>query len=125
MTDDQGHYGFGGLCPGTVTLVANLPSGASVHSAAFAVDGKNAYDVNLSAQPSGGGSVTEPTVVVPVQATGETIAQESATPEPSMPTTGNSSWLLVGGAAMGVLLLILAGARRAFGTSHAQARGRD
>ena len=118
MTDDQGRFGFGGLCPGTVTLFASLPGGESVYAAAIEVDGKNSYDVNLSAQPEGAGPVTEPTVVVPVQAAGETSGTETPTAEPAMPTTGTSGWLLAGAAAMGALMLLLAGARRAFSTSH-------
>jgi cytoskeletal protein RodZ len=117
MTDDDGRYGFGGLCPGTLSLVATLPGGGMVHAATIEVDGKNAYDVNLTAQKSGGGSTSEPAVAVPAQAT-----EVSPTPEPSMPTTGYSGWLLLGGAAMGTLLLILAGARRTLSTSRVRSR---
>ena len=42
-------------------------------------------------------------------------AQQTATPEPDMPETGYSGWLLIGGALLGALLLLTAGARRLLG----------
>jgi hypothetical protein len=102
MTDDNGHYGFGGLCAGIVTLEAYLLGGQATQPGQANLNGKDSVRLDLVVQQSGGAAVTEPP---PSQAT--------ATPEPDMPATGYSGLLLVGAALLGVLLLILAGTRRA------------
>jgi protocatechuate 3,4-dioxygenase beta subunit len=102
MTDDNGHYGFGGLCAGTVTLTAHLPDGQTSQTAQASLDGKNSAQLDLSVRPAGA-IITTPASTL----------QHTPTPEPDMPATGYSGWLLVGAALLGALLLISAGARRA------------
>jgi hypothetical protein len=108
MTDDGGHYGFGGLCAGTVTLQAALPNGRNTSPATANLDGQSSVHIDLSVSPAG---VTGTTLPVATTA----AAQQTPTPTPEMPTTGYANWLLVGGALLGLLLLLSAGARRAFG----------
>jgi len=104
LTDDNGQYGFAGLCAGQATLQATLPDGQTSSVATIDIDGKNNVQLDLGFSTIGA-------------AAAETAAtpQQVATPEPSMPETGYSGWLLVGGALLGVLLLLFAGARRVFG----------
>jgi hypothetical protein len=102
MTDDSGHYGFGGLCAGTVTLQAYLLEGQTSQSAATNLNGKDGVWLDLRVQQVEAAAVTQaPT------------SQPTVTPEPHMPATGYSGLLLVGAALLGALLLILAGTRRA------------
>jgi hypothetical protein len=101
MTDDSGHYGFAGLCAGSATLSAVLSNGQASQGAAVTLNGRDAREVNLSA--------------VPIQATvaaTATLAQQTATPEPDLPATGYSGWLLAGAALLGLFLLLSAGMRR-------------
>ncbi len=102
LTDDQGHYGFGGLCAGPATLQAFLPDGQASQSAWINLNGKEIIRLNLSALSAGA-------------ATGSPAPQQSPTAEPNMPTTGYSGLLLAGAALLGALLLLLAGTRRALG----------
>jgi hypothetical protein len=110
MTDDSGHFGFGGLCAGSATLQATLPNGQMTAAATVSLDGKSSVHVELR---TGTVSTAAPTQAA-ATATGQ-AAQQSPTPEPSMPVTGYSGLLLVGGAILGVLLLLFAGARRSLG----------
>jgi hypothetical protein len=102
MTDDQGHYGFGGLCAGPATLQAFLPDGQASQSAWINLDGQEIIRLNLSVLSAGA-------------ATSSPAPQQSPTAEPNMPTTGYSGLLLAGAALLGALLLLLAGTRRALG----------
>ena len=102
LTDDQGHYGFGGLCAGPATLQAFLPDGQASQSAWINLNGKEIIRLNLSALSAGA-------------ATGSPAPQQSPTAEPNMPTTGYSGLLLAGAALLGALVLLLAGTRRALG----------
>jgi hypothetical protein len=106
MTDDGGQYGFAGLCQGTVTLQAFLPSDQASPVASVTLNGKDAVWLDLGL----GGSGAAPTAT---NTAGTATPQPASTPEAEMPVTGFSGWLLAGGAALGALLLISAGARRA------------
>ncbi len=103
LTNDEGRYGFAGLCAGTVTLQATLPDGQVSPVATANLTGQNTVYLDLVFLPAGATVTGEPTI------TGQT-----STPEPEMPATGQASWLLVGGALLGMLVLLSAGARRAF-----------
>jgi hypothetical protein len=101
LTDDNGQYGFAGLCPGAAELSAYLSNGQVTQSARLILNGRESVQLNLSAAP--------------VQATGAATAPEAlqtATPEPDLPATGYSGWLLAGAALLGLLLVLSAGARR-------------
>lgn len=100
LTNDHGHYGFGGLCAGMATLQAFLPNGQVSQSARVNLNGREIIRLNLSVLSAG--AVT----AVPAP-------QQTPTAEPNMPTTGYSGLLLAGGGLLGALLLLLAGARRA------------
>ena len=100
LTDSGGHYAFGSLCGGTYTLQATLPGGQTTQAATATVTGQNSVRLDLRVSAA----VTS------------TPAQPGPTSEPSMPTTGFSGWLFAGGAALGIALLLLAGARRALGS---------
>ncbi len=102
LTDDEGHYGFGGLCAGTATLQAFLPNGQTSQAARINLNGQEIIRVNLSALSAGA-------------ATGAPAPQQSPTAEPDMPTTGYSGLLLAGAGLLGALLLLLAGTRRVLG----------
>lgn len=102
MTDDNGHYGFGGLCAGMVTLQGYLLDGQTTQPGQANLNGKDSVRLDLIVQQSGGAAVTE-----------ASTPQATVTPEPDMPATGYSGLLLVGAALLGVLMLILAGTRRA------------
>jgi hypothetical protein len=107
MTDDQGHYGFGGLCAGTITLAAFLPDGQTGPSGTVALDGRSAFYLDLSIGTPPASSAVQATAT-----TGPLAVQQVATSEPSMPTTGSSSLLTVGTAALASLLLLVAGVVR-------------
>jgi hypothetical protein len=100
LTDSDGHYAFGSLCSGTYTLQATLPGGQATQAATATVTGQNSVGLDLRVSA----------------AASSTPVQPNPTAEPSMPTTGFSGWLLAGGAALGIALLLLAGARRALGS---------
>jgi hypothetical protein len=113
MTDDNGHYGFGGLCAGTVTLQAYLLEGPTSQTAQTNLNGKDSVRLDLRVQQTGSAPVTQaPT------------PQPTVPPEPDMPATGYSGLLLVGAALLGALLLILAGTRRAL-SAEEQSRDGD
>jgi hypothetical protein len=113
MTDDNGHYGFGGLCAGTATLTAYLLSGETTQLGQASLNGKDSVRLDLRILVSWTATATyAPT------------AQQTPTPEPQMPVTGYSGWLLIGAALLGVLLLATAGARRAL-TVQQRTRDRD
>jgi hypothetical protein len=105
LTDDGGNYGFGGLCPGTASLRAFLVNGQTSPAMSVNLDGQNYIQLNLSVSQAG--------ATVPAQST--EAAQQTPTPQPDMPTTGYSGWLLLGGALLATLLLLSAGARRLLG----------
>ncbi len=100
QADGDGHYAFGGLCSGSYTLQATLPNGKTTQAATASVTGQNSIRLDLRV----------------TAAASTTPAQPGPTSEPSMPTTGFSGWLLAGGAALGILLLLFAGARRVLGS---------
>jgi hypothetical protein len=102
MTDDNGHYGFGGLCAGVVTLQAHLQEGQTSQAAQANLNGKDSVQLDLRVRQVGAATVTQ-----------APPPQPTVTPEPDMPATGYSGLLLVGAALLGALLLILAGTRRA------------
>ncbi len=104
MTNDEGLYGFAGLCAGTVTLQATLPDGQMTLNATVDLDGKNYVVLDLGLAAEGATSVPAATAVPGGQTT--------PTPEPEMPQTGYAGWWLAGGALLGLLVLLLAGARR-------------
>jgi hypothetical protein len=111
MTDDNGHYGFGGLCAGTATLTAYLLSGQATQPGQVSLNGKDSVRLDLRILPAGVATATHaPT------------PQQTPTAEPQMPVTGYSGWLLIGAALLGAVLLITAGARRALSV---QQRPRD
>jgi hypothetical protein len=107
MTDDQGRYGFAGLCSGTAVLQAFLPNGQASPAVSVSLTGQNSVPLDLG--PNLGG-----TSVVPTASGQETAAPTTAATasEAEMPTTGFSGWLLAGGAGLAALLLLTAGARR-------------
>ncbi len=102
MSDDHGHYGFGGLCAGTVTLQAYLLNGQTSQTAQANLNGKDSVRLDLRVQQTGPAAVTQ-----------APMPQPTVTPAPDMPATGYSGLLLIGAALLGALLLILAGTRRA------------
>jgi cytoskeletal protein RodZ len=111
LSDDNGHYGFGGLCSGTVSVSAAQPGGQMSPFVNLDLDGKSTFYLNLSM-----GAVAQESPAQP-EAT-ELAAQQTPTPEPSMPQTGFSGGLLLSGVALAaLLLLLLAGARRWLSTS--------
>ena len=97
---------FGGLCAGSYTLQATLPSGQTTSSATTSVNGQNQVRLDLRVSPA---ATTAPGV------TG--TPQPVSTSEPEMPGTGFSGLLLAGGALLGILLLLAAGARRTYAGS--------
>ena len=111
LTDDNGHYGFGGLCAGTATLTAYLLTGETTQPGQASLNGKDSVRLDLHTLAAGIATATY-----------APIAQQTPTPEPQMPVTGYSGWLLIGAALLGVLLLATAGARRALSV---QQRTRD
>lgn len=104
LTDDSGRFGFAGLCAGAATLSARLADGQASQAARVLLNGRDSVPVNLSAAPV---QATVATEVAP--------AQPTATPEPDLPATGYSGWLLAGAAALGLVLLLSAGMRRVLG----------
>jgi len=100
LTDSGGRYAFGGLCSGLYTVQATLPGGQTTQAATASVTGQNTVQLDLRVSA----------------AASATSAQSGPTSEPDMPTTGFSGWLLAGGAALGIVLLLAAGARRALGS---------
>jgi hypothetical protein len=105
-TDDAGHYGFSGLCSGAAVVQATLPNGEISAAVRVHFSGQNTIQVDLRSE-EGTEATPQPTRV-----------------EAEMPVTGFSSCLLAGGAALAVLLLLTAGARRVLGSREA-ARNRD
>ncbi len=104
LSDDSGHYGFGGLCPGAATLNAYLSNGQVSQPAQVLLNGRDSMEVNLSAAP----------MQATVAAT-TAMVQQTATPVPDLPATGYSGWLLAGAALLGLVLFLSAGTRRALG----------
>ncbi|MCL7453456.1 MAG: carboxypeptidase-like regulatory domain-containing protein [Anaerolineae bacterium] len=104
-TDDQGEFGFAGLCAGLTTLQAFLPGGEATTAKTVDLTGQNSITVDLSAG-------MQPTDVPTSTATEQPGGQETTTAEVGMPLTGSSGWLLSGAILFGVLMLLTAGARR-------------
>ena len=100
LTDSSGHYAFGGLCSGSYTLQATLPAGQTTAAATASVTGQNSVRLDLRVTAAASSTPSKP----------------QPTSTPSMPTTGFSGWMLAGGAALGIVLLLLAGVRRALGS---------
>jgi hypothetical protein len=106
LTDDQGQFGFGGLCPGETTLQAFLANGEASTSTTVSLTGDNSVEVDLNA---GGQPATEAPTAAPTE---QEVAQETETAAAGMPLTGFSGWLLAGSVLLAVLMLLTAGARR-------------
>ena len=119
MTDDNGRYGFAGLCAGTATLRAFLSSGQAGPVATVSFSGSNSLRQDLNFTTSS-----------PVPASATQASQGTAQPAPTgtaeagMPVTGYAGWLLAGGAVLGALLLVSAGGRRAL-QAYERARSRE
>ena len=101
LTNDEGRYGFAGLCAGTVTLQARLPDGTLSFQVTADLDGANKVMLDIGLSSLGVVATVNPSVQTP-----------TPTPEPEMPQTGYPGWALAGGAVLGILLLLFAGARR-------------
>ena len=104
LSDDRGQYGFAGLCAGTAMLSAYLANGQASQPARVILNGRDSVQVNLSAAP--------------MQATAAAtaaVAEQAETPEPDLPATGYSGWLLAGAALFGLVLALTAGMRRVLG----------
>ena len=119
MTDDRGHYGFGGLCAGTLTVVATLPGGQESFAGTVEVDGRSGYRLDLGGPQAGSEEAASTTTASPAPA-----AQSTPAAEPEMPMTGFAGWPLLGFALLGVLILLLVGARRLW-VARAGAHGQD
>jgi hypothetical protein len=116
MTNDAGHYGFGGLCAGAATLNAALPDGQMTGGAAVTLNGQDHVQVDLSLG-SAAAPTTSPTATGVTTKTTDATSEQTPSPEPSMPATGFPGWILVGGALLGAFLLLAsAGVRWAFAT---------
>ncbi len=106
LTGDAGNYGFGGLCAGTVTLVAAMPGGKISPAATLEVDGQGSFVVNLGF----GSDAPKEAPLVEESATAPVPPQSLADQEPTMPATGFPGiYLLAGGAILGMLLTITFG----------------
>jgi hypothetical protein len=118
MTDDSGRYGFAGLCAGPATLQAFLVNGQAGPVVTVTFGGNNSLRQDLHFAASS---------TAPAQATSASQATAqpapTGTPEAAMPVTGYAGWLLAGGAALGALLLLSAGGRRAL-QAYERARSR-
>jgi hypothetical protein len=119
MSDDNGRYGFAGLCAGTAALRAFLPGGEAAAVATVTLSGQDRLRHDLS---FGGASTAAAPLTQASQATAQ--AAPTAGAEAGMPVTGYAGWLLAGGAALGALLLLSAGGRRAL-QAHERARSRE
>jgi cytoskeletal protein RodZ len=106
LTDDQGRYGFSGLCAGEVTLSAALPGGQPLPAATVSLDGQNQTHVDLGG--AGAAATATQTAKTPTP-----TAQPASTGEPGMPATGFPGWLLVGAACLGASLVLSIGTLRA------------
>ena len=106
MTNDEGHYGFGGLCAGTAVLQAFLPNGRTSPPVSVSLTGQNSIQLDLRPDM---GTTSVPTTSA--QQTTVPTARPTST-QAEMPETGFSGWLLAGGAGLAALLLLSAGARR-------------
>lgn len=106
MTNDEGHYGFGGLCSGTAVLQAFLPNGRTSPPVSVNLTGQNSIQLDLRPDMD---TTSVPTTSA--QQTSVPTAQPTST-QAEMPETGFSGWLLAGGAGLAALLLLSAGARR-------------
>jgi hypothetical protein len=111
LTDDAGQYNFNQLCPGKASVQAYLADGQVSQLAELDLNGRDPVEVALSVAAAG---------AVVAEATSE----QTSTPEPDMPVTGYTGWLLVGGAGLAAFLLLLAGTRRAI-TVRERSGGRD
>jgi hypothetical protein len=105
MTDDSGRYGFAALCAGTATLRAFLAGGVAGPVAVLTFCGTDTLYQDMKF------GTTRAPAAQASQGTPQPVS--TGTAEAGMPVTGYASWLLVGGAALGALLLVSAGGRRA------------
>jgi len=119
MTDDDGRYGFAGLCAGTATLRAFLASGQAGPVVTLAFSGKDSLRQDLSFATS-----SAPPAPATQASQGTAQPAPTGTTEPGMPATGYTGWLLAGGAVLGALLLVSAGGRRAL-QAYEHARSRE
>ena len=111
LTDAAGHYGFNRLCPGKASVQAFLADGQVSQLAELDLNGRDAVELALSVASTGALIVEE-------------TSEPTPTPEPDMPVTGYTGWLLVGGGMLAAFLLLVAGTRRAI-TVRERSRGRD
>jgi hypothetical protein len=107
LTDDNGHFGFSGLCAGAAIVRPVLPDGQVGNTSTVALDGSNNVYLDLSFVPAGAAAPAEATVA----------DQQTPTPEAGMPVTGFPGWSIAGGALLAVLLMMSAGARRVLGSN--------
>jgi len=119
MTDDNGRYGFAGLCAGTATVRAFLAGGQAGPVATLTFSGNNSLRQDLS-------FATSSTAPAPATQASQGTAQPAptGTAEAGMQVTGYAGWLLAGRAALGALLLVSAGGRRAL-QAYERARSRE
>lgn len=108
LTNDAGEYRFNQLCPGKASLQAFFVDGQVSQLAELELNGRDDVQIQLSVASAGAAAISE----------------SAATPEPDMPATGYTGWLLLGGALLAAFLLIVAGTRRAM-TVRDRAGGRD
>ena len=108
LTNDAGQYGFNQLCPGNASLQAFFVDGQVSELAELELNGRDDVQVQLSALAAEAAAISEP----------------AATPEPEMPATGYTGWLLLGGALLAAFLLLVAGTRRVM-TVRERTGGRD
>lgn len=98
LSNDAGQYGFDQLCPGLASLQAFLEDGQTSQLAELDLNGQDTVHVELS--------------VASVGATDASTPQQTPTPGPDMPATGNEGWLLLGAALLAAFLLLVGGTRR-------------
>ena len=106
LSNDAGQYGFDQLCPGLASLQAFLDDGHVSQLAELDLNGRDNVHVELSV------------------GTGASTPQQTPTPGPDMPATGNAGWLLLGAALLAAFLLLVAGTRRVM-TVRERTGGRD
>jgi hypothetical protein len=115
LTNDNGQYGFAGLCAGSATLSATLPDGQPGAAATVAFDGQNYVYLDLG--------VSQSDDATPAASTGTPVLpQDTPVVEADMPATGFSGWLLAGAGLLAALLLVSAGLRRGLQPGQQQRR---
>ena len=100
LTNDAGQYGFSQLCPGLASLQAFLEDGQVSQLTELDLNGRDTVHIELSVASVG------------AVATNASTPQQTPTPGPDMPATGNEGWLLLGAALLATVLLLVGGTRR-------------